>query len=66
MKKFAKILAILRLIRRQVDCLTARQHKLFGPTGMMASLVIGMMLNIPVRSLEFLAAVPAMNGHAPL
>lgn len=49
-----------------VDCLTARQHPLFGPTGMMASLVIGMMLNIPVRSLEFLAAVPAMNGHAPL
>lgn len=51
---------------RQVDCLTARQHKLFGPTGLMASLVIGMMLNIPVRSLEFLTAVPAMNGHAPL
>lgn len=49
-----------------VDCLTARQHKLFGPTGMMASLVIGMMLNVPVRSLEFLAAVPAMNGHAPI
>lgn len=50
----------------KVDCLTARQHKLFGPTGMMASLVIGMMLNVPIRSLEFLAAVPAMNGHAPL
>ena len=49
-----------------VDCLTARQHPLFGPTGMMASLVIGMMLNVPVRSLEYLAAVPAMNGHAPL
>lgn len=49
-----------------VDCLTARQHPLFGPTGMMASLVIGMMINVPVRSLEFLAAVPAMNGHAPL
>jgi hypothetical protein len=25
-----------------------------------------MLLNVPVRSLEFLAAVPAMNGHAPL
>lgn len=49
-----------------IDCLTARQHKLFGPTGMMASLVIGMMLNVPVRSLEFLAAVPAMNSHAPI
>lgn len=51
---------------KPVDCLTARQHRLFGPTGMMASLVIGMMLNVPVRSLEFLAAVPAMNGHAPV
>ncbi|WP_239016691.1 DUF2569 domain-containing protein [Sphingorhabdus pulchriflava] len=51
---------------KAVDCLSAREHKLFGPTGMMASLVIGMMLNVPVRSLEFLAAVPAMNGHAPL
>lgn len=51
---------------QSIDCLAARQHPLFGPTGMMASLVIGMMLNIPVRSLEFLAAVPAMNGHAPV
>jgi hypothetical protein len=49
-----------------VDCLSAREHPLFGPTGMMASLVIGMMINVPVRSLEFLAAVPAMNGHAPI
>jgi hypothetical protein len=32
----------------------------------MASLLIGMLLNVPVRSLEFLAAVPAMNGNAPL
>ncbi|MGL5837059.1 MAG: DUF2569 domain-containing protein [Sphingorhabdus sp.] len=49
-----------------IDCLSARQHPLFGPTGLMASLVIGMMLNVPLRSLEFLTAVPAMNGHAPL
>lgn len=49
-----------------VNILDARSHPLFGPTGMMASLLIGMMLNVPVRSLEFLAAVPAMNGNAPL
>ncbi len=48
-----------------VNCLAAREHKMFGPTGMMASLVIGMLLNVPVRSLEFLAAIPAMNGNAP-
>jgi Protein of unknown function (DUF2569) len=29
-------------------------------------LLIGMLINVPVRSLEFLAAVPAMNGNAPL
>jgi hypothetical protein len=51
---------------KSVDCLTARQHKSFGPTGMMSSLLIGMLLNVPVRSLEFLAAVPAMNGNAPV
>lgn len=51
---------------RPVNVLSARAHPMFGPTGMMASLLIGMMLNVPVRSLEFLAAVPAMNGNAPL
>ncbi len=51
---------------RSVNVLDARAHPMFGPTGMMASLLIGMLLNVPVRSLEFLAAVPAMNGNAPL
>jgi hypothetical protein len=51
---------------RSVNVLDARSHPMFGPTGMMASLLIGMLLNVPVRSLEFLAAVPAMNGNAPL
>ena len=51
---------------RAVNVLAARAHPMFGPTGMMASLLIGMLLNVPVRSLEFLAAVPAMNGNAPL
>jgi hypothetical protein len=51
---------------RPVNVLAARAHPMFGPTGMMASLLIGMLLNVPVRSLEFLAAVPAMNGNAPL
>lgn len=51
---------------QNVNVLTARQNPMFGPTGMMASLLIGMLLNVPVRSLEFLAAVPAMNGNAPV
>jgi hypothetical protein len=51
---------------RAINCLAAREHSSFGPTGMMASLVIGMLLNVPVRSLEFLTAIPAMNGNAPI
>jgi hypothetical protein len=51
---------------KPVNFMDARDHPSFGPTGMMASLVIGMLLNVPVRSLEFLTAVPAMNGNAPI
>jgi len=43
----------------------ARAHPAFGPFGFMASLLIGMLLNVAVRSFEFLLAVPAMNHHAP-
>lgn len=50
---------------QNVDLLSARQHPQFGPWGFMASLLIGMMLNVPVRSFEFLLSVPAMNHHAP-
>lgn len=50
---------------RRLDLLAARAHPQFGPFGFMASLLVGMLLNIPVRSLEFLVAVPAMNFHAP-
>lgn len=50
---------------RRLDVLRARQHKLFGPTGFMASLMLGLLLNVVLRSFEFMLAVPAMNGHAP-
>lgn len=43
----------------------ARANPAYGPTGFMASLLIGMLLNIVVRTFEFMTAVPAMNGHAP-
>lgn len=44
----------------------ARRHPLFGPAGFMASLLIGLLLNVVLRSIEFLVAVPALNAHAPL
>lgn len=50
---------------QNLDPLRARSHPAFGPDAFMVSLMIGMLLNIPVRTLEFLAAVPAMNHNAP-
>lgn len=50
---------------RRLDPLAARAHPAFGPFGFMASLLLGMLLNVPVRSFEFLLAVPAMSQHGP-
>jgi hypothetical protein len=50
---------------RRMDPLEARTHPACGPFGFMASLLLGMLINVPVRSFEFLLAVPAMNHHAP-
>lgn len=51
---------------RRISVLEASRDPRFGPTGFMASLLIGMILNVPLRLLEFATAVPAMNSHAPM
>jgi hypothetical protein len=51
---------------RELDCLEANSHPLFGTTGMMASLVIGMLINVPFRSVEFLMGIPALGSYPPL
>ena len=51
---------------RALDELAARGNPWFGPTGFMASLLLGLLLNVPVRSLEFFTAVPALGAGAPL
>jgi hypothetical protein len=60
---------VVRLCRygawRQLDPLAARQSAAFGPTGFMASLVAGILLNVPVRSFEFILAIPAIPPEAP-
>ncbi|MDC8754804.1 DUF2569 domain-containing protein [Erythrobacter sp. sf7] len=43
----------------------ARAHPLFGPVGFLASLLVGLILNVLVRSGEFFVAVPAISMHAP-
>lgn len=49
-----------------LDPVAAREHPAFGPVGIMASLLLGMLLNVPIRTAEFMAAVPAMTSAAPL
>ncbi len=45
---------------RSLDPLAARDHPSFGAGGLMAGLAIGLLINIVVRTLEFLGAVPAI------
>jgi hypothetical protein len=50
---------------KRLDVLTARDNPVFGPTGLMASLLVGMLLNVPVRTIEFMTAIPSLNSNAP-
>jgi hypothetical protein len=43
----------------------AIRHPLYGSSGIMVSLLVGMLLNVPVRALEYLAAIPALSGAVP-
>lgn len=43
----------------------AKRHRLYGAAGIMVSLLVGILLNVPVRALEYLAAVPAISGPVP-
>ena len=43
----------------------ARKHPLYGTTGIMVSLLIGMLLNVPVRALEYFAAMPPAGPISP-
>ena len=43
----------------------AERHPLYGPSGILVSLLIGMMLNVPVRAAEYLAAIPPIPEGAP-
>jgi len=43
----------------------ASRHPLYGTSGIMVSLLVGMLLNVPVRALEYLAAMPALSGRVP-
>ena len=50
---------------RKVERAEAQAHPLYGTSGIMVSLLVGMLLNVPVRALEYLAAIPALSGPVP-
>jgi len=43
----------------------AERHALYGTSGIMVSLMVGMMLNVPIRAAEYLAAMPPVSNDAP-
>ena len=43
----------------------AERHPLYGPSGIMVSLLVGMMTNVPVRAAEYLAAMPPIPESSP-
>jgi len=59
----------LRLARlgrwRQVEPLQCPMFEKFGAGGLLTMLLAGLLLNVPVRALEFMAAMPAPKLHAP-
>ena len=44
---------------------TATRHTLYGTSGIMVSLLVGMLLSVPVRGAEYLASMPALAGRVP-
>lgn len=50
---------------RPVDQPEARRHSLYGTGGIMVSLLVGMMLNVPMRAAEYLAAMPPLPQVTP-
>ena len=49
---------------RRVPSAVSR-HPLYGPSGMMVSLLVGLLINVPLRAGEYLAAMPAFGGSVP-
>jgi hypothetical protein len=57
----------LALCGRWKDLSTAesRRHPLYGTSGLMVSLLIGLLMNVPFRAGEYLMTMPALAGDAP-
>ena len=59
-------IALARIGRwKQIDAVAAHSHPSFGATGLMTGLAIGLLLNILMRTGEFLMVVPVMAQTGP-
>lgn len=50
---------------RPMTLAEARRHPLFGTTGIMVSLLVGTLLNVPLRAAEYLASNPPIPEGVP-
>lgn len=50
---------------RKVSRAEAAAHPLYGTSGIMVSLLVGMLLNVPVRAGEYMVAMPPVAGDVP-
>jgi hypothetical protein len=50
---------------RSVRPADARRGTLYGTSGLMVSLLVGMLVNVPVRAAEYLVELPAIGGPVP-
>jgi hypothetical protein len=50
---------------RTIPAEQAQRHSLYGAGGIMVSLLVGMLLNVPIRALEYWASMPPIMGPVP-
>jgi hypothetical protein len=50
---------------RELSASTAMRHPLYGTSGVMVSLLIGILLNLPLRAAEYFVTMPAISAAAP-
>ncbi|WP_395624015.1 DUF2569 domain-containing protein [Sphingomonas daechungensis] len=49
----------------EVEREVARKHRLYGAGGIMVSLMVGMLVAVPIRALEYFGSMPAISGPVP-
>jgi hypothetical protein len=50
---------------RTVPACEAMRHPLYGTSGIMVSLLIGMLINLPIRAAEYFVVMPAISAGVP-